>query len=127
MATVALTKETFDETIEKNDIVIIDFWADWCGPCKSFAPVYEATSAKHPDIVFAKVDTEAQPELAAGFQIKSIPTLLIFREQIGIFMQPGSLPAQALEEIVGQVKALDMEDVRKEMANHEHGEDCDHD
>ena len=115
MATTDLTKENFSEVIENNDLVIVDFWAPWCGPCKSFAPVYEQVSAKHEDIVFAKVNTEEQQELAGHFQIRSIPTLMIFREQIVIFAQPGALPGSALEEIIGKAKALDMGQVRKEI------------
>ncbi len=115
MATVDITQDTLKQTIENNDIVIIDFWAPWCGPCKSFAPIYEAVSAKHEDIVFAKVNTEDEQELAASFQIRSIPTLMIFREQIVLFSQPGMLPESALEEVIGKVRELDMEQVRKEI------------
>lgn len=116
MATTDLTKENFSEVIENNDLVIVDFWAPWCGPCKSFAPVYEQVSAKHEDIVFAKVNTEEQQELAGHFQIRSIPTLMIFRDQIVIFAQPGALPGAALEEIIGKAKELDMDKVRAEIA-----------
>lgn len=116
MATVDLTKESFQETITGNDIVLIDFWAEWCGPCKSFAPIYDKVSESHPDIVFAKVDTEAQQELAQSFQIRSIPTLMIFREQIVIFSQAGMLPESALEELIGKAKELDMDKVRQEVA-----------
>lgn len=116
MATIDITKDTFEETIAGNDIVIIDFWAPWCGPCKSFAPIYESASDKHADVVFAKVNTEEQQELAANFQIRSIPTLMIIREQIAIFSQPGMLPESALEEIIGKAKELDMEMVRAEVA-----------
>lgn len=119
MATVDLTKESFEATITGNDIVIIDFWAEWCGPCKSFAPVYDKVSANHDDIVFAKVDTEAQQELAASFQIRSIPTLMIFREQIAIFSQAGMLPESALEELISKTRELDMDDVRKQLAEQE--------
>lgn len=115
MATTELTKENFGETIEKNSFVIVDFWAPWCGPCKSFAPVYEDISGKHDDIVFAKVNTEDEQELAGHFQIRSIPTLMIFRDQIVIFAQPGALPGSALEEIIGKAKDLDMDQVRKEI------------
>jgi thioredoxin len=116
MATVNITKETLQDTIANNEIVIIDFWAPWCGPCKSFSPIYEAVSEKHSDIVFAKVNTEEEQEVAAGFQIRSIPTLMIFRDQIAIFSQAGMLPESALEEILGKVRELDMDQVRKEVA-----------
>ena len=116
MATVELTKDNFEPTVMGNDMVIIDFWATWCGPCKSFAPVYEQMSEKFPDVVFAKVNTEEEQELAAHFQIRSIPTLMIFREQIILFSQPGALPGNALEEIISKAKQLDMDEVRKEIA-----------
>jgi thioredoxin len=115
VATIDLTKENFGEVIEKNDLVIVDFWAPWCGPCKSFAPVYEEISGKHDDIVFAKVNTEVEQELAGHFQIRSIPTLMVFREQIVLYSQPGALPGAALEEIIGKAKELDMNQVRKEI------------
>jgi thioredoxin len=116
MATVEITKETLRDTIEGNDIVIIDFWAPWCGPCKSFAPVYDAVSEKHSDVVFAKVNTEDEQELAASFQIRSIPTLMIFRDQIAIFSQAGMLPESALEQVIAKTRELDMDQVRKEVA-----------
>jgi thioredoxin len=116
MATVTITKDTLHETITNNDIVIIDFWATWCGPCKSFAPIYESVSEKYDDVVFGKVNTEEEQELAAGFQIRSIPTLMIFRDQIAIFSQAGMLPESAFEELIGKAKELDMEQVRKEVA-----------
>jgi len=115
MATIELTKETFQDTINNNDIVFIDFWAPWCGPCKSFAPIYESVSEKNDDVVFAKVNTEEQQELAASFQIRSIPTLMILREQIVIFSQAGMLPESAMDEIVAKTKQLDMEKVKAEI------------
>ena len=116
MATVEITKDTLQETIANNGIVIIDFWAPWCGPCKSFAPIFEAASEKHEDVVFAKVNTEDEQELAANFQIRSIPTLMIFRDQIAIFSQAGMLPESALEEVLNKTRELDMDQVRKEVA-----------
>ena len=119
MATIDITSEIFEETIENNDIVIVDFWAEWCGPCKSFSPIYEDISEKHEDIVFGKIDTESQQELAGHFQIRSIPTLMIFREQVVLFSQPGMLNAEQLQDVISKVKALDMKKVHEEIANQE--------
>jgi thioredoxin 1 len=119
MATVELTKDNFESTIDDNDIVLVDFWAEWCGPCKMFAPWYEEVSENHDDVVFGKVDTEDQQELAASFGIRSIPTLMAFRDNILVFSQPGALPQQSIEELVSQVKGLDMDEVRQTIAEHE--------
>src|SRR5205823_437067 len=119
MATANLTKDAFQETVEKNGIVLVDWWAAWCGPCRAFGPVFERVSGKHPDAVFAKVDTEAEQELAAAFGIRSIPTLMIFRDRVLLYAEPGALPEGALEELVGKVKALDMDDVRRRIAERE--------
>ncbi len=111
-----VTKENFTEVIEGNDIIIVDFWAPWCGPCRSFAPTFEKVAEANPDMTFAKINTEQEQELAAQFQIRSIPTLMVFREKVIIFSQPGVLPESALTELLSQVKALDMEQVHREIA-----------
>jgi thioredoxin 1 len=111
MATVELTTENFDEVVGGSDIVLVDFWAEWCGPCRAFAPTFEAASQKHEDLVFGKVDTEAQQELAATFGIRSIPTLMIVREGVVLFAQPGALPGNALDDLIEQARAVDMEEV----------------
>ncbi len=124
MATVALTGETFQQHVEKPGILIIDWWAPWCGPCRTFGPIYEKASERHSDAVFAKINTEDQPELAGTFGIQSIPTLMVFRDQILVFARPGLIPGEALDELIGKVKALDMDDVRQKItaaeAEHEH-------
>ena len=119
MATMTLTGENFEEVVTGNDTVLVDFWASWCGPCRMFAPIYEAASETHADVVFGKVDTEAEQQLAARFGIMSIPTLMAFRDQVLLYAQPGLLPPAALEEVILAVKALDMDDVRRQVEEYE--------
>ena len=119
MATVTLTKDNFEDVVSGDGIVLVDFWAPWCGPCKMFGPIFEGAAERHDDIVFGKIDTEAQRELAGSFGIMSIPTLMIFRDEIVVFSQPGALPESALDDIIGQVRALDMDEVRKAIAEQE--------
>jgi len=121
MAAIELNKDNFESTISSNDVVIIDFWAPWCGPCRGFAPIYEAASENHANIIFAKVNTEEQQELAGYFQIRSIPTLMVFREQVILYSEAGSLPASTLDALIDQVMGLDMVQVHKDIAEQQAG------
>ena len=122
MATIELTGENFEQSVAENDTLFVDFWASWCGPCRQFAPTYEAASEANPDMTFGSVNTEEQRALSAGFQVTSIPTLMVFREGIRVFSQPGALPPAALDQLIKAVRDLDMEDVRRQLAEQESAE-----
>ena len=128
MATSTLTMQNFESTVKSDGITFVDFWASWCGPCRQFAPIFDAAANENPDVTWAKVDTEAEQQLAGALGIMSIPTLMIFRDGIQLFSQPGALPKAALDDLLRQVRALDMDEVRQQVAqhSHEHGADCQH-
>jgi thioredoxin 1 len=119
MPVIELTKENFEQVVTSNPTVIVDYWAPWCGPCRGFAPVFEKVSEMHPDVVFAKVNTDEEQEIAGHFQIRSIPTLMVFRDQVIVFSQPGALPQGAFEQVVQKAKSLDMDEVRRQIAEEE--------
>lgn len=122
MAAMNLTEPEFADTVENNEIVLLDFWAEWCGPCKAYGPVYERVSEEFPDVVFAKIDTEAEPQLAQAFNVRSIPTTIAFKEGIGVFIQPGALPEDALRDLVTKLGTLDMDEVRAEIQSQREAE-----
>ena len=123
MATVQATAENFEKLVEDHNTVIVDFWAEWCGPCKTFGPIFEEASERHPDVLFAKVNTEEQPELAQAFGVRGIPTIVVLREKIGIFSQAGAFPGEVLDEVLGKVAELDMNEVRKDVEKMQSGDE----